>query len=208
MSVLQHPVAESSPRIVPLTVDQYHEMIAKGILNDGDSIELIDGVLVRKDRAERGGDPMSHGPGHRAAISAMQECLDGVKAAGCHVGIQLPVTLGRVQEPEPDLAVIRGRPKDFSKRHPGPADIVALIEVADSSLNVDRTTKLRLYANAAIAVYWIVSLVDRQVEVYEDPRPGEGEYRRHTDYKVNQTVVLSVAAGVDVVVPVAAVLPA
>lgn len=190
MNILEQMVAGQAPSIVPLTVDQYHQMIAKGILREGDAIELIDGILVRKDRGDKGGDPMSHGPRHGSAVVGLQEQLDGVKAAGCHLRIQLPVTIAEIQEPEPDVAVIHGNRKAFANRHPTPADVVALMEVADSSLNFDRTTKLRLYANAGIGIYWIVNLVDQQIEVYEEPQAENGTYNCRTDYLPGQTIKL------------------
>ena len=193
--------------IEPLSVEQYHQMIATGILREGDSIELIDGILIRKDRADTGGDPMSYGVRHGFAVVGMQECLADVKGAGCHVRSQVPVTIGGTQEPEPDIGVIRGPRRAFADRHPGPADIVALIEVSDSSLTFDRTTKQRLYANAAIPIYWIVNLVDKQIEVYHDPLPGDGKYASRTDYQVGQVATLVLGPGAIIEVAVADVLP-
>jgi len=183
-------------------------MIAQGILAEGDSIELIDGILIRKDRGDKGGNAMSHGPRHGSTVVSLQEILAPLLSMGSHVRIQLPVTLANIQEPEPDVAVIRGKRQEFTKRHPGPADIVALIEVADSSLTFDRTTKQRLYSSAAIPVYWIVNLVDNQIEVYENPRSAEGSYARRTDYRAGQSVKLAMGPGAQVEVAVADVLPA
>jgi len=208
MSILEQMVAGQAPGIVPLTVDQYHQMIANGILREGDPIELIDGILVRKDRGDKGGDPMSQGPRHRSAILGLQDQLDGVKAAGCHLSIQLPITIGMTQEPEPDVAVIRGHRKTFTSRHPGPADVAAIMEVSDSSLNFDRTTKLRLYANARIGNYWIVNLVDQQIEVYGNPQPANGSYADRTDYLPGQTIKLMLGDNATVEIAVAEVLSA
>jgi Uma2 family endonuclease len=72
-------------------------------------------------------------------------------------------------QPEPDLAVARGQARDYLDRHPGPADVPLVIEVADSSLARDRGLKARVYARAGIPNYWIVNLVDRHVEVYSEP---------------------------------------
>jgi Uma2 family endonuclease len=208
MTILEQMVAGEAPSIVPLTVEQYHKMIAQEILHEGGSIELIDGILVRKDRGDKGGDPMSHGPRHSSAVVALQENLDGVKPAGCHLRVQLPVTIGGIQEPEPDVGVIRGKRQEIINRHPGPADIVALMEVSDSSLTFDRTTKQRLYAIAVIPIYWIVNLVDQQIEVYTDPQPSEGKYACRTDYLPGQSVTLAIGPGVEIAVAVSDVLPA
>jgi Uma2 family endonuclease len=168
---------------------------------------LIDGVLIRKDRGDEEARPMSHGPRHGSAVVGLQESLSGVKTAGCHLRVQLPVTAAGIQEPEPDVSVIRGTGQQFTTRHPGPEAIVALMEVADSSLNFDRTTKQRLYANAAIPIYWIVNLVDQQIEVYLDPQISEGKYAHRTDYGMGQTVALAIGPSTVIEVAVADVIP-
>jgi Uma2 family endonuclease len=201
-------ILEQTPNIMPLSVEQYHQMISSGILRDGESIELIDGILVRKDRADKGGDPMSHGPRHAFSVKRLQRHLRKVEEQGYHLHGQLPVTLGGIQEPEPDLAVVRGREDDYHGRHPGPGEIAAIMEVSDSSLTLDRTTKQRLYASAAIPIYWIVNLVESQVEVYDHPQPAEGKYNRRTDFRSGQTVTLTLGSGWELSVAVAEVLPA
>lgn len=208
MTIIEQMAAGQAPKIVPLSVEQYHGMLANGILREGDAIELIDGVLVRKDRADRGGDPMSHGPRHALGVKRLQRLFRIVEGHGYHLHSQLPVTLGGVQEPEPDLAVVRGREEDFERAHPAPADIAAIMEVSDSSLSFDRTTKQRLYANAAIPIYLIVNLAEQQVEVYELPDPGQGKYTRRTDYRPGQSVRLELATGLVIELAVAEVLPA
>jgi Uma2 family endonuclease len=182
-------------------------MIATGILHEGDPIELIDGILVRKDRSKRGGDPMTHYPPHASAIRALLRLLQPVEKREYFVQSQLPVTLGTTREPEPDLAIIRGRDEDFRKTHPGPGDIAVVVEVSDSSLTYDRTTKQRLYASAGIPIYWIVNLVDNQIEVYEEPQASQGKYARPLEYKKEQTVTLELDSGLKVTIPVSSVLP-
>ncbi len=142
MTILEQIAAGQGPAIMPLSVEQYHQMIANDILREGDSIELIDGILVRKDRADEGGDPMSHGPRHAFSVKRLQRLFREVEGRGYHLHSQLPVTLGGIQEPEPDLALVRGREEDYERRHPAAADLAAIMEVSDSSLTWDRTTKL------------------------------------------------------------------
>ena len=74
-------------------------------------------------------------------------------------------------EPEPDVAIVRGTDDDYEHRHPGPTDVGLLVEVSDATLDRDRDEKRPAYARGGIAVYWIINLVDRQVEVYTDPGP-------------------------------------
>src|SRR5205807_2445698 len=135
-----------------------------------------------KDRADKGGEAMSHGPRHAFSVKRLQRPFRQLEEHSYHLHSQLPVTLGGIQEPEPDLALVRGREQDYERRHPGPEDIVAIMEVSDSSLTLDRSTKQRLYASAAIPIYWIVNLVDNQIEVYGDPQTTEGKYLKRTDY--------------------------
>ncbi len=164
-------------RLAPLTVEQYEAMIAQGILAEGEPIELIDGLLVSKDRAAAGGALMTVAPAHQLVVKRLARLLSGVEGLGCHVSIQGPVRLPPRDEPEPDVAVAQGVPEDYAARHPGPADVWSVIEVSDSSLLRDRTTKLRVYAAAGLPQYVIVNLVDRCLEVHEEPAPAEQRYR-------------------------------
>lgn len=165
-------------RLAPLTVEQYEAMIAQGILPEGEPIELIDGLLVAKDRAAAGEDPMTAGPGHQLAVKKLTRLAPRFESLGCHLSIQGPIRLPPRDEPEPDAAVVAGAPEDYAERHPGPAEVWAVVEVSDSSLARDRTTKRRVYAAAGVAQYVIVNLVDRCVEVHEVPIPAEGRYAR------------------------------
>lgn len=161
---------------VGLTVEQYDRMIEAGILGEDTSVELLDGFLVRKDRAKAGDDPMMVGQEHFWAVENLRRLLRAVEAHA-HFGIfQQPVVLPPDGEPEPDGAIVRGTLDDYEGRKPHAADISCVIEVADSSLDRDRGTKLRIYADAGIPQYVIVNLVDRQVEVHERPLRGSGRY--------------------------------
>jgi Uma2 family endonuclease len=150
---------------------------------------------------------MAHGPRHALTVKPVERVLRGVEAFGCHLHVQLPVTLADVQEPEPDVAVVRGRPEDYLTRHPAPVEIVAAVEVADSTLDYDRTTKQRLYATASIARYWLVNLRENQIEVYEQPLRAEGRYALRTDYQPGQVLSLAVTPDQQIEVAVTQVLP-
>lgn len=175
--------------IVPITVDQYQLMLDTGILQDGDPIELIDGLLVRKDRSARGENLMTHNPRHALLVSRLQRLLASFcESAGLYLRIQLPVTLSHINSPEPDIAVVRGTEEGYSDRHPGPADLPLVIEVSDSSVGTDRSTKQRLYATAGVPQYWLVNLPESQVEVYEQPDSTIGKYSQQTILKPSQTI--------------------
>lgn len=150
--------------VLPLTVAQYHEMARAGILLDGDPIELIEGWLVKK---------MTEDPPHTLTVGCTHDCLSLVVGPNWHLRIEGPITTGD-SEPEPDVSVVRGQRRDFADRHPGPDDVGLLVEVADASLDRDRGWKKRIYAAAGIPVYWVVNLIDRQVEVFTGPTgPGD-----------------------------------
>lgn len=165
--------ANSPPtEVVTLTVEQYHRMLAAEVLEDGDPIELLDGVLVPKDR----GDGVTMNPRHSLAMSRLMRLGPRIEELGGHLRLQSPLTLEPHHEPEPDGMLVRGRPERYADRHPGAADVSCVIEVSSSSLDRDRTTKQRIYAEANIAQYVIVNLVDRQLEVHEEPKPDAGLY--------------------------------
>lgn len=191
---LEEAARGEAPSLMPITVDLFHQMIDNGLLHDGASIELIDGLLVRKDRSARGDNVMSHSPRHAMLVTRISGWLmPWSGTCGCHVRVQLPVTLSDLNEPEPDVALIQGPDSDYSERHPGPDDLPLVVEVADSSVSTDRSTKLRLYATAGIPCYWIVNIPDTQVEIYEQPDAAAGKYLRPTIYRAGQSVTFHVA---------------
>jgi Uma2 family endonuclease len=142
-----------------LSVDEYHDMIRTGILTTEDRVELLDGLLVHK---------MPQNNPHSSTVDRLNEDLGKLVPAGWRVRIQLPITL-RTSEPEPDAAIVRGHRRTFDQRHPLGSDFGIVIEVADTSLSLDRREKGRLYAEAGIPEYWIINLVERQVEVFTLP---------------------------------------
>jgi Uma2 family endonuclease len=193
-------------RIAPLTVDQVHAMVRAGILAEGEPIELIDGLLVYKDRSGAGRDPMTVGEKHALVVKLVAKLATIVARHACHVQTQSPVSLPPHSEPEPDGAVIRGAERDYTGRLPTAGDAESVIEVADSSLQYDRTTKLAIYAGAAIAQYVIVNLRDDLLEVHEDPDSPTRCYRAASVLRRGELLRLRVVGGV-VEIPVDELLP-
>ena len=155
-----------------LDVDAYHRMADAGIFGNQERIELIGGDLI---------DMAPIGQGHAGIVSGLTEALVLACAGRAIVWPQNPIRLDRSSEPQPDLAVLRRR-ADFytSGERPGPADVLLVVEVADSSLRFDRTVKLPLYARAGIAELWIVDLKRRVVDVHRKPLGnGYGETTTH-----------------------------
>jgi Uma2 family endonuclease len=207
MSTAQQRELVSSASVVGLTLDQYVRMIEQGILPEGEPIELLDGFLVRKDRSKAGEDPMTVGVEHMWAVKNLDRVLAEAKRLGCHVALQQPIALPPDGAPEPDGAVVRGSMDDYRARYPSAPDVPCVIEVADSSVHHDRVTKKRVYAKGGIAQYVIINLVDRQVEVFEEPAAAEERYARETVIKPGDTVRFSTGAGRAIEVEVTRLLP-
>jgi hypothetical protein len=175
--------AESAPLCFRFSVEQYEKMLETGILTSEDRVELIEGLVVQK---------ITQLPPHAAAIDYALDALRPLLPEGWRLREQKPIKLSD-SEPEPDLVVLRGPLRLYEKRHPRPADIAVVIEVADTTLEGDRRDKGRVYARARLAVYWIINLPDRQVEVYTEPRSGRSPgYRRRTDYGIDTKAPLTI----------------
>ncbi len=156
------------------SVAEYQKFIDLGILTGGDKVELLEGEVVNR---------MPASPQHDYSVMIMNELLFTLLNQEFFIRSQLDSELHN-SRPEPDLAVVRRMPKAFFSRRPGPEDLLFIIEIADSSLDRDRIDKARIYARAGIPVYWVVNLIEGQIEVYTDPTgPAEiPEYRNRKDY--------------------------
>jgi hypothetical protein len=186
-------VPRPQPRLARLHVDQVHAMLEAGILRDRDPIELIDGVLVYKDKSAHGEDPITIGTKHNVVVSLLIELHPELKSFGCFVQTQGVLSLPPYSEPEPDGAILHGTPRDYLARLPLASDAEVVIEVSDSSLEYDRTTKLSMYARAGIRQYAIVNLQDTCIELHVDPQ-GEA-YRSSRILRRGDDVVLTIREG-------------
>jgi Uma2 family endonuclease len=168
-SIAVQPVSPPPEPMRQFSVDEFHRMIEAGILGKEDRVELLEGWLVAK---------MVHNPKHDSTVAAMHEAVQNRLPRGWHIRVQSAITT-QDSEPEPDLVVASGSALGYASAHPGPADIALVVEIADSTLRLDRGLKLRLDARAGIKTYWIVNLPDRCVEVYADPAGpvADPEYR-------------------------------
>lgn len=169
-------------RVRRFSVDEYHQMIATGILKDGDPFELLEGWIVPK---------MTRGPAHDLALEFTVEQISALLPAGWRLRVQSAISTLE-SEPEPDIAAVRGHGRKRLGRHPRPAEIGMLVEVADASLTDDRTVKLRIFARAKVPIYWIVNLKESQVEVYTDPTgpAKKPRYRKTQVYGIDEKVPL------------------
>ena len=149
-----------STRLKHWTVDDYHRMIATGILTPHDRVELLEGQVV---------EMVPQDPPHASRIDDGGDYLKARFANRAKVRVQLPITLVPGSEPEPDFAIVRFDENRYRDRHPGPAHVFLLIEVTVSTWQRDYTQKARIYANAGIVEYWILDINRQQVTVLQRP---------------------------------------
>ncbi len=181
-----------------ITVEQYHNMQEDGTIRKEDRCELIHGYILEKE---------PNTPPHASAISRAMKQLVSLLGVDAVVRIQIPIALSD-GEPEPDAVLAAGTDEDYDNRHPGPADILFLIEVSDASLTFDRTVKLPLYAGEEIPQYWILNVKARRIEVYTQPRAGKKpKYKRKATYSKDDVVPVVVDGKKLGVIPVAKLLP-
>lgn len=182
-----------------LSIDQYHEMIQAGILTEDDPVELLEGILVPK--------APKKAP-HTLTTDLTREALSGVLGVGWQVKSQDPLTTAD-SEPEPDVMIARGERRHYADRHPTPEEVALVVEVADSTLQRDQVTKKRLYARAGILIYWIINLIDRQIEVYTEPTGATTapDYSRQQIYKLSDMIPVVIEGREITRLPVKDLLP-
>ena len=139
---------------------EYDRLVAQGVFDPGAPVELLDGELVVRE---------PQGSYHFTTIALAARAIERLFGPGWTVRQQAPISLDDQSEPEPDLAVVRGEPLDFLAQHP--TRPVLVVEVAESSLELDRDVKGGLYARAGLAEYWIINLRNRSLEVLHSPMP-------------------------------------
>jgi Uma2 family endonuclease len=163
------PAPAVPPEWVPqslyrLRLEHYEAMVEVGTLTTRDRVHLINGFLVAK---------MTQNDPHAAVDELCGHELERVIPPGWHVRGGKPIRIprpGRDSKPEPDRSVVRGQVRDYLRRTPAPKDIALVVEVSDTSLADDRNQS-EIYGAAGIPFYWIINLVDGQVEVYSNPGP-------------------------------------
>jgi Uma2 family endonuclease len=147
-------------QVRPLTSVEYYQMMESGIIREGERVELILGQIFTM---------AAKGTRHTICTRKLFKQLLSLIGERADVQTQDPITLPNNSEPEPDIVIARLRSDDYINSHPSPADIILVIEVADSSIKFDRDTKAPLYAAAGINEYWIVNLIDDRLEIYRQP---------------------------------------
>jgi Uma2 family endonuclease len=173
------------------TTDEYHRLGEAGILNEDDRVELLNGDLVVREPI--GGE-------HRTLVDSLNIFFaNRIGQNRYRIGIQNPISLDPHSEPEPDVALyaasVRGR-------HPRPAEILLLVEVADTSLAYDQGPKLQAYARGGVREVWVIDTMRRRVFTYRKPDQGRYQF----GFEVKGDDVLTVEAFPDITFPVSAIL--
>lgn len=209
MTTLIEQIARGeAPPFVPLTVEQYVQMAEVGILPTSPRVELLDGLLVLKDRRDAGGDIMTEGPRHALTGRRLFLYLNPLaEKFGYHARFNSPLAIPPFHAPEPDVFIVRGQDTDFLDRFPEPTDVAVVIEVSWSSLQGDRTTKYERYAAAGLPTYWIVNLAEEQIEIYTDPVPAESRYATRTVAGWRDSLTLPLPDGGMIPVPLGDIFP-
>jgi Uma2 family endonuclease len=145
------------------TAEEYHRMVEAGLLGEDDRVELLEGEIWQM-------SPI--GSRHAAALRRLRRLLSPLEARGrCLMAIQDPVRLDAFSEPQPDLALLKPREDLYREAHPGPEDVLLLVEVAESSKAHDLERKVPLYARHGIPEVWVLDLGERALHLFRHPSP-------------------------------------
>ncbi len=154
-------MAEQTMRVRQWTRLEYDRLIETGFFQPGDRVELIGGQLMVAE---------PQGSRHAATVSLVADAVRAAFGSGWYVMVQLPVALDDESEPEPDVAVVPGTAREYWDAHPSRP--VLVVEVADSSMALDREHKASLFARAGVPDFWIVNVPEDVLEVYRHPTPS------------------------------------
>ena len=178
---------------------RYDRLVEAGIFGPDDRVELLDGLLVARE---------PEGSRHATVVGLVRVALEKAFGRGYHVREEKPIALDERSEPEPDVVVVPGGPRDYSDAHPSRP--VLVVEVAHTSLALDRLRKGGLYARAGIADYWVVNLTDEVLEVYREPlrvSSGHGDWKYDSVRLLRRNAIVTPLAAPRARIRVAALLP-
>ena len=150
-----------------VTAQEYLRMGETGVFAPDARLELIEGEIF---------EMAPIGPPHAAAVRTLTELMYERVGRRATVSVQAPLIAGQLSVPEPDLALLKPRSDRYASAHPGRADVMLVIEVADTTLRADLETKVPLYARAAVPEVWVVAVGERAVHVFREP--GINGYRK------------------------------
>ena len=160
-----------------INIEEYHKMAEAGILNSHDKVELINGEIIHM-------SPI--GSKHQSVVDKLTYLFNRGLQDKAIIRVQGPIQIKDWSEPEPDITLLKTKSDFYSKQHPKSKDIYLVVEVADSSLEFDKEVKLPIYAKAKIKEYWIVNLIDNQIEIYHTPQ--DDIYKQITIAKIGDKI--------------------
>lgn len=166
------------------TLDEYHRLEELGFFSPDERVELIRGEIIQM--------PTKKTP-HSVCNTLLVQELIILLGRRAIVRGQEPIILPADSEPQPDVVIANNSPDNYISSHPYPENVLLVIEISDSTLSYDRTTKLSLYAEDGISHYWIFNLVDNCLEIYNEPfqdMQGKFSYRLRQVALPNETVTL------------------
>jgi len=153
-------ISRAEPQTHRFTVQEYYQMGAAGVFNEGTRVELIEGEII---------EMVPIGSDHAAIVDRLTHLFVSRVQGRAIVRVQNPVRLNDLSEPQPDLALLKFKSDYYSGAHPGADDTLLMIEVADTSLKYDRGRKIPLYAQMGVQEVWVVDVTGRSVEVFRGP---------------------------------------
>jgi Uma2 family endonuclease len=162
-----------------INVDEYYKMAEVGILKPEDRVELINGEIYQM-------SPI--GSRHAAIVDHLSMMLNQLFQHKVIIRVQNPIRINVNNEPEPDIALVKYQPDYYSAAHPIPAEVLAVMEVAGSSIKFDKEVKTPLYASCGIPEYWILDMDLNRIEVLSNPK--DGNYSQSQIYGLDDNVTL------------------
>ncbi|MGB3681894.1 MAG: Uma2 family endonuclease [Rubrobacteraceae bacterium] len=168
------------------SVPEYYRMAEAGVLGENERVELVEGVIV---------EMAAMGSRHAACVRRLEALLSQHSPRERIISTQCPVRLDDNSEPEPDLALLKPREDFYSSEHPGPDDVLLVIEVSDTSAEYDTEVKLPLYARAGIPETWLVNLATETIEAHS--RPASGGYRQTLRAKRGESLKSETVSGLE-----------
>lgn len=170
-------IAVYAPAAKHITIDLYQQMGEKGLLTSEDRVQLIEGEILEM-------PPI--GSRHGSVAGRLDKWLNRAVGDAAITRLGNPVNLGKDSQPQPDLMLLKPRRDDYVRTHPGPEDVLLLVEVSDTTLQFDQGRKRNLYARFAIREYWVIDVDSRGIASYSEP--ARGEFRRVVVHQVRDTI--------------------
>ena len=167
-----------------INVDEYYRMAEVGILTEHDQVELIHGEIIKK-------SPI--GSKHAAVVDRINNLLKMHLSDQLIIRVQNPVKINDLNEPEPDISLLRFKDDYYAEKHPEPKDILLVIEVSDTTFSYDKEVKLPLYAAAGIPEFWLINIDKQEIEVHRNP--ADDVYKNISLHRKGDTLDLPHAAG-------------